>query len=79
MPGSLAGGVCRNSTRSSQSCAVAVDTSWSFAPGVIVALTGYGVVYGLRWRRPAPRAARARPAAGARRPGAAGSCACSSR
>jgi putative membrane protein len=51
MPGSLPGGVCRNNTRSSQSCAVAVDTSWSFAPGVIVALTGYGVVYGLRWRQ----------------------------
>jgi cytochrome c oxidase assembly factor CtaG len=30
---------------------VAVDTSWSFAPGVLVALTGYGVVYGLRWRQ----------------------------
>ena len=30
---------------------MAVETSWTFAPGVIVALTGYGVVYGLRWRR----------------------------
>jgi putative membrane protein len=30
---------------------VAVDTSWSFAPVVLVALAGYGLVYGLRWRR----------------------------
>jgi cytochrome c oxidase assembly factor CtaG len=30
---------------------VAVDTSWTFTPGVLVALAGYGVVYGLRWRR----------------------------
>jgi putative membrane protein len=30
---------------------VAVDVSWSFAPGVLVALGGYGLVYGLRWRR----------------------------
>jgi putative membrane protein len=30
---------------------VSLDTSWTFAPGVLVALTGYGVVYGLRWRR----------------------------
>jgi putative membrane protein len=30
---------------------VAVETSWSFAPGVIIALAGYGVVYGLRWRQ----------------------------
>jgi putative membrane protein len=29
---------------------VSVDTSWTFAPGVLVALTGYAVVYGLRWR-----------------------------
>ena len=28
-----------------------VETSWTFAPGVLVALAGYGVVYGLRWRR----------------------------
>ena len=28
-----------------------VDTSWSFAPGVLVALAGYAIVYGLRWRR----------------------------
>jgi putative membrane protein len=30
---------------------VPVDTSWTFAPGVLVALAGYGVVYGLRWRQ----------------------------
>jgi cytochrome c oxidase assembly factor CtaG len=30
---------------------VAVDTSWSFTPGVLVAVAGYGIVYGLRWRR----------------------------
>ena len=30
---------------------VPLDTSWSFAPIVIVALIGYVVVYGLRWRR----------------------------
>ncbi len=28
-----------------------VDTSWSFAPAFLVALAGYGWVYGLRWRR----------------------------
>jgi len=31
--------------------AVAVDVSWSFAPVVLVALAGYALVYGLRWRR----------------------------
>jgi cytochrome c oxidase assembly factor CtaG len=30
---------------------VSLDTSWSFAPGVLIALTGYGVVYGIRWKR----------------------------
>jgi putative membrane protein len=29
---------------------VSLDTSWSFSPGVLIALAGYGVVYGLRWR-----------------------------
>jgi cytochrome c oxidase assembly factor CtaG len=29
---------------------VRVDTSWTFAPIVLVALAGYAVVYGLRWR-----------------------------
>jgi len=29
---------------------VPVDTSWTFAPAVLVALAGYAVVYGLRWR-----------------------------
>jgi cytochrome c oxidase assembly factor CtaG len=27
-----------------------VDTSWTFAPIVLIALVGYAVVYGLRWR-----------------------------
>ena len=30
---------------------MAVDASWSFAPVVLIALAGYGVAYGLRWRR----------------------------
>ena len=42
--------VQRNSTRPSQSCAVSLDTSWTFAPGVLIALAGYAVIYGLRWR-----------------------------
>jgi putative membrane protein len=29
---------------------VGVEVSWSFAPIVVVALAGYAVVYGLRWR-----------------------------
>ena len=29
---------------------MSVDTSWTFAPIVLVALTGYAAVYGLRWR-----------------------------
>jgi putative membrane protein len=29
---------------------VSVDTSWTFAPIVLIALLGYAVVYGLRWR-----------------------------
>ena len=30
---------------------MSLDTSWTFAPGVLIALTGYAVIYGLRWRR----------------------------
>jgi putative membrane protein len=30
---------------------VSVDVSWSFAPVVLLALAGYALVYGLRWRR----------------------------
>ena len=30
---------------------MSLDTSWNFAPGVLIALIGYGVVYWLRWRR----------------------------
>jgi putative membrane protein len=29
---------------------VGVEVSWNFAPVVLVALAGYGLVYGLRWR-----------------------------
>jgi len=29
---------------------VSLDTSWTFAPGVLIALAGYAVIYGLRWR-----------------------------
>ena len=48
--GSISPLVQRNSTRTSQSCAVSLDTSWTFAPGVLIALAGYAVIYGLRWR-----------------------------
>jgi cytochrome c oxidase assembly factor CtaG len=40
----------RDTTRASQSCAVPVDTSWSFAPAILIALAGYATIYGLRWR-----------------------------
>jgi cytochrome c oxidase assembly factor CtaG len=30
---------------------VAVETSWTFTPAVLIAVAGYGLVYGLRWRR----------------------------
>jgi putative membrane protein len=30
---------------------VSLDTSWTFAPGVLIALAGYAAVYGVRWRR----------------------------
>ena len=63
---SFPGRACRNSTRTSQSCDVSLDTSWTFAPGVLIALTGYAVVYGLRWRTARARGRRrGRPAAGA--------------
>jgi putative membrane protein len=29
---------------------VSLDTSWTFAPVVMISLVGYGVVYGARWR-----------------------------
>ncbi len=35
----------------SVAAAPAVDTSWDFAPAIVVALLGYGVVYVMRWRR----------------------------
>ena len=50
MHGTISPLVQRNSTRTSQSCAVSLDTSWSFSPGVLIALAGYAVIYGLRWR-----------------------------
>ena len=50
MHGTISPIVQRNSTRTSQSCAVSLDTSWTFAPGVLIALVGYAVIYGLRWR-----------------------------
>jgi putative membrane protein len=37
--------------RASESGAVEVDTSWTFAPVVIVSLVAYGAIYGLRWRK----------------------------
>ena len=50
MATTLPGRVRRNSTRTSQFCDVSLDTSWTFAPVVLISLVGYGVVYGLRWR-----------------------------
>jgi cytochrome c oxidase assembly factor CtaG len=45
----------RITARASQSCAVfvaaRVDTSWTFAPIVVVALVAYATVYTVRWRR----------------------------
>ncbi len=41
----------RISTRTSQSCAVPVDTSWTLQPAIVIALAGYAVVYAVRWRR----------------------------
>jgi len=28
-----------------------VDTAWNLAPGIVIALMGYALIYGLRWRR----------------------------
>jgi cytochrome c oxidase assembly factor CtaG len=42
--------VSPNSTRASHCCVVHVDTSWTFAPLILVALLGYGAVYAIRWR-----------------------------
>ena len=52
-----------NSTRPSQSCALSVDVSWTFAPIVVLALAGYLGVYGARWRT-ARREGGARAASG---------------
>jgi putative membrane protein len=51
MHSTLAPRGARDNAPPSQSCAVSVETSWTFAPGVLVALAAYAVVYGLRWRR----------------------------
>jgi cytochrome c oxidase assembly factor CtaG len=40
----------QDSTSGSQFRAMAVTTAWSFEPGVLIALAGYGTLYGLRWR-----------------------------
>jgi cytochrome c oxidase assembly factor CtaG len=53
----------RFTPRSSQSSRVRVDTSWTFAPGVLIALAGYATVYGVRWLR-ARRQGGARAASG---------------
>jgi putative membrane protein len=67
--------VQQNSTRTSQSCAVSLDTSWTFAPGVLIALAGYAVIYGLRWRT-SRREGGARAAGGWRALAWAGGLAC---
>ncbi len=53
----------RNSSGASQSRAVSVDTSWTLAPIVLLALAGYLGVYGARWRT-ARREGGARAASG---------------
>jgi cytochrome c oxidase assembly factor CtaG len=40
----------RNTIRASQSCALSLDYSWTFAPIVLIALAGYLGVYVARWR-----------------------------
>jgi len=47
----LPGAASQISTYSSQLRGVTLDTSWTFAPAVLIALAGYAAVYGLRWRR----------------------------
>ena len=41
----------RNSTGASHFCVVPVDVSWTFSPAIVIALAGYGAVYGVRWRK----------------------------
>jgi putative membrane protein len=48
--GTMPGAASRNSTRTSQSCALSLDYSWTFAPIVLIALAGYLVAYVARWR-----------------------------
>jgi putative membrane protein len=47
---SLTATASRNSRRPSQSCALPLDYSWTFAPIVLLALAGYLGVYIARWR-----------------------------
>jgi cytochrome c oxidase assembly factor CtaG len=54
---------------------VSLDTSWTFAPVVLISLAGYGVVYGLRWRT-SRREGGARAAGGWRAAAWAGGIAC---
>jgi putative membrane protein len=54
---------------------VSLDTSWTFAPGVLIALAGYAAVYGLRWRT-ARREGGARAAGGWRAAAWAGGLLC---
>ena len=49
-PACCRGRDARNSTRASQFRALSVDTSWTFAPIVLLALAGYLGVYVARWR-----------------------------
>jgi putative membrane protein len=34
-----------------QAAARLVDASWNLAPGIVLAIVGYAIVYGMRWRR----------------------------
>jgi putative membrane protein len=54
---------------------VPLNTSWTWSPGVLIALVGYAVVYGLRWRT-ARREGGARAAGGWRAAAWAGGLAC---
>jgi len=56
-------GRARLNARASQFRALSVDTSWTFAPVVLLALAGYLGVYGARWRT-ARREGGARAASG---------------
>jgi cytochrome c oxidase assembly factor CtaG len=63
MAGMLPPANARNTMRTSQSCALSVELSWTFAPIVLLALAGYFGVYVARWRT-ARREGGARAASG---------------